>query len=44
MLDVLFRGSTVTSDRDPAFKDAGLLTEFGRALVDTQLQQAGQSQ
>jgi len=43
MLDVLFRGSVVTSDRDPAFKDAGLLTEFGRELVDTQLRQAGQS-
>jgi hypothetical protein len=43
MFDVLFRGNTVTSDRDPAFKDAGLLTEFGRALVDAQLQQAGQS-
>jgi hypothetical protein len=43
MFDVLFRGNTVTSDHDPAFKDAGLLTEFGRALVDVQLQQAGQS-
>ena len=44
MLEVLLRGNVVTSDREPAFKDAGLLTEFGRALVNTQVEQAGQSQ
>ena len=43
MFEVLLRGNVVTTDRDPTFKDADLLTEFGRALVDTQLQQAGQS-
>jgi len=43
MFDVLLRGNVVTSDRHPEFKDADLLTEFGRNLADAQLRRAGQS-
>jgi hypothetical protein len=37
MVTVLFRGNAAATDLDPTFKDAGLLTEFGRDLVETQL-------
>jgi len=40
MLSVLFRGNAVTSHTEPTFKDAELLTGFGRGLVDAQLRQA----
>ena len=41
LFTVLFRGNTVAAQQDPLFKDAELLTEFGRALVQTQLDEAG---
>lgn len=37
MVTVFFRGNQATWDSDPNFKDADLLTEFGRGLVDAQL-------
>lgn len=37
MITVFFRGNQATWDSDPNFKDAGLLTEFGRRLVEAQL-------
>ncbi len=37
MVTVFFRGNQATWDSDPNFKDAGLLTEFGRGLVDAQI-------
>lgn len=40
MVAVFFRGNQATWDSDPNFKDAGLLTEFGRALVDAQIAMA----
>ena len=43
MLSVLFRGNAVTSNTEPTFKDAELLTGFGRGLVDAQLDEAEQA-
>ncbi|PXW30065.1 UNVERIFIED_CONTAM: hypothetical protein DES50_109173 [Williamsia faeni] len=40
---VLIRGNSVATDDDPDFKDAGLLTVFGRDLVATQLAAATES-
>lgn len=37
MITVFFRGNQATWDSDPNFKDADLLTEFGRRLVEAQL-------
>ena len=37
IVTVFFRGNQATWDSDPNFKDADLLTEFGRGLVDAQL-------
>ena len=37
MVTVFFRGNQATWDSDPNFKDADLLTEFGRGLVDAQM-------
>ncbi|MGY3554378.1 hypothetical protein [Williamsia sp. R60] len=34
---VLLRGNSVVTNNDPVFKDEGLLTEFGRDLVEAQL-------
>jgi len=36
LITLLFRGNAVLDERTPAFKDAELLTEFGRALVAAQ--------
>lgn len=38
MVAVFFRGNQATWDSDPTFKDRDLLTEFGRGLVQAQLQ------
>jgi hypothetical protein len=38
LISVLFRGNTVLVQARPAFKDAELLTEFGRALVAAQFE------
>lgn len=43
MFSVLLRGNAVTSNTDPTFKDAEMLGEFGRGLVDAQLARAEQS-
>lgn len=40
-LTVLLRGNAADADRAPTFKDADLLTEFGRALVAAQGNPAG---
>jgi len=40
MFSVLFRGNAVTANTEPTFKDAELLSGFGRGLVDAQLRQA----
>lgn len=40
MFTLLFRGNAVLDERTPAFKDADLLTEFGRALVTAQMSAA----
>jgi len=37
LLTVLFRGNAAVTDQTPQFKDADMLTEFGRALVAEQL-------
>ncbi|WP_328351649.1 hypothetical protein OG976_18270 [Mycobacterium sp. NBC_00419] len=37
LFTVLFRGNSVTTNKDPEFKDAEMLTQFGRGLVDAQL-------
>jgi hypothetical protein len=37
MVTVFFRGNQATWDSDPNYKDADLLTEFGRGLVAAQL-------
>lgn len=37
MVSVFFRGNQATWDSDPNFKDADLLQEFGRGLVDAQI-------
>lgn len=39
LLTVLFRGNSVLVQRQPVYKDAELLTEFGRALVAEQFEQ-----
>jgi hypothetical protein len=36
LLTLLFRGNAVLDERTPTFKDADMLTEFGRALVAAQ--------
>lgn len=41
MFAVFFRGKNAVWNSDPVYKDAGLLKEFGRGLVDAQLQRAG---
>ncbi|MCX6483146.1 MAG: hypothetical protein NT146_07720 [Mycobacterium sp.] len=43
MFSVLFRGNAVTVNTEPTFKDAEMLTVFGRGLVDAQLARAEQS-
>ncbi|MFN8032187.1 MAG: hypothetical protein U0Q47_02690 [Mycobacterium sp.] len=40
MFTVLFRGNAVTTNREPEFKDADMLTQFGRGLVTAQLRDA----
>ena len=42
MFSVLFRGNAVTANTEPTFKDAELLSGFGRGLVDAQLTKAEQ--
>ena len=37
MVAVFFRGNQATWDSDPNFKDADLLTDFGRGLVEAQI-------
>ena len=44
MFSVLFRGNAVTVNTEPTFKDAELLSGFGRGLVDAQLAKAEQEQ
>jgi len=41
LFTVLFRGNAVTTNREPEFKDAEMLTQFGRGLVSAQLRDAG---
>lgn len=41
LITLLFRGNAVLDARTPSFKDAELLTEFGRALVAAQFPPAG---
>jgi hypothetical protein len=41
LVTLLFRGNAVLDQRTPSFKDADLLTEFGRALVAAQFRSAG---
>ncbi|MBU9763681.1 hypothetical protein FR943_07490 [Mycobacterium sp. TNTM28] len=38
MFTILFRGNTAATDTNPVIKDEVLLTEFGRALADAQLE------
>ena len=40
MFSVLFRGNAVTANTAPTFKDAEMLSVFGRGLVDAQLAKA----
>lgn len=40
MVSVFFRGNQATWDSDPTYKDAALLTSFGRGLVDAQIRNA----
>ncbi|MGV0813605.1 hypothetical protein ABQF34_16700 [Mycolicibacterium boenickei] len=44
LFTVLFRGNSVLIQREPTYKDAELLTEFGRALVAEQLAHEGPRQ
>jgi hypothetical protein len=37
MFTILFRGNSAVSDKNPVFKDADMLTAFGRALVSDKL-------
>ncbi len=37
LFTVLLRGNAVTSNKDPEYKDAEMLTQFGRGLVDAAL-------
>ena len=41
LITLLFRGNAVFDARTPSFKDAELLTEFGRALVAAQFPPSG---
>jgi hypothetical protein len=41
LITLLFRGNAVLDARAPSFKDAELLTEFGRALVTAQFATSG---
>jgi hypothetical protein len=41
LITMLFRGNSVLDARKASFKDADLLTEFGRALVSAQFRTAG---
>jgi hypothetical protein len=41
LITLLFRGNAVLDERTPSFKDAELLTEFGRALVAAQFEPSG---
>lgn len=41
MIIILFRGNSATWDRDPVFKDADMLTEFSKGLIDAQLSRMG---
>lgn len=41
LITLLFRGNAVLDQRTPTFKDADLLSQFGRALVAAQLGPAG---
>ena len=41
LITILFRGSSVVHDETSSFADAGMLTEFGRGLVDTRMRAAG---
>ena len=41
LLTLLFRGNAVLDERTPTFKDADLLTGFGRALVAAQWPSTG---
>ena len=41
MIIILFRGNSATWDRDPVFKDADMLTEFSKGLIDAQLARIG---
>ena len=43
LITLLFRGNAVLDARTPSFKDADLLTEFGRALVAEQFRSSGNS-
>jgi hypothetical protein len=43
LLTLLFRGNAVLDERTPTFKDAELLTEFGRALVAAQFTPSGEA-
>ncbi|MGE2730065.1 hypothetical protein ACQI4F_11350 [Mycolicibacterium vaccae] len=40
LVTILFRGSAVVYDETSSFADAGMLTEFGRGLVDTRMRAA----
>jgi hypothetical protein len=41
LITLLFRGNSVLESRRAAFKDADLLTEFGRGLVSAQFRRPG---
>ncbi|HKP43514.1 hypothetical protein [Mycobacterium sp.] len=43
LITLLFRGNAVLDQRIPSFKDAQLLTEFGRVLVAAQFRSAGKT-
>ncbi|MGX9789949.1 hypothetical protein [Mycobacterium sp. MMS18-G62] len=43
LITLLFRGNAVLNQRIPSFKDADLLTEFGRALIAAQFRSAGKA-
>jgi hypothetical protein len=43
LITLLFRGNAVLNQRTPSFKDAELLTEFGRALVAAQFRSVGKT-
>ncbi|WP_445170368.1 hypothetical protein ACTXG7_14220 [Mycolicibacterium sp. Dal123E01] len=41
LFTVLFRGNSAVTDESPSFKDGTMVTEFSRALVNTELKHAG---